>query len=32
MRTMMFKKFGKITSSVKPAELRYFDKELTGTY
>ena len=30
MRAMMFKKFGRIMSSVKPSVLRCFYKELTG--
>ena len=30
MRSVMFEKFGRISTSVKPAILRYFYKELTG--
>ena len=30
MRTAMFKKFGRISPSIKPSSLRYFYKELTG--
>ncbi len=32
MRTSMFRKFGRVSASVKPAVLRYFYRDLTGMF